>query len=103
MSTGPLVYPTPLGSPLPPRHQRLQAWAHEYLVNLTHALRVLETEPAHLSRLERETLHSAFGAIRFDEKYNHDKLNTLRLAVLEAKRRAARMLISQVLTVKKDV
>lgn len=79
---------------------QLKEWADQYLKNLAGGLRVLETDISELSEIERLNLYNSLGANRFDEKYNHDKLASLRWAVLEEKRRNVRMLVSKVLLVK---
>lgn len=79
---------------------QLKEWADQYLKNLADGLRVLETDISELNEPERLTLYDKLGANRFDEKYNHDKLASLKWAILEEKRRNVRMLVSKVLIIK---
>ena len=69
-------------------------------MTLADGLRVLETDISELSETEKLNLYNSLGANRFDEKYNHDKLASLRWAIHEEKRRNVRMLVSKVLLVK---
>ncbi len=79
---------------------QLKQWADQYLKNLADGLRVLETDISELNEAEKLTLYNKLGANRFDEKYNHDKLASLKWAILEEKRRNVRMLVSEVLILK---
>ena len=47
-------------------------------------------------------LYQTLGAHRFEEKYNGDKIASLKWAILEEKRKIVRTLISKVLVIKEE-
>ncbi len=56
----------------------LKEWTDQYLKNLAGGMQVLETDRSALNETEKLTLYNKLGANRFDEKYNHDKLASLK-------------------------
>lgn len=78
----------------------LKAWAGQYLQDVREALDALSADPEALSDGERALRFEVYGAARFLEKFDGDRLQALRWAILEEKRRTVRMLVDEVLVVK---
>lgn len=80
--------------------ERLKKWAADYLQNVERGLQALDTPPEALNERETNILYDRLGAVRYETKFDGDKLAALRWAILEEKRRIVRTLLSGVLVVK---
>ncbi len=82
--------------------EQLKDWANQYLSNLANGLNLLETAIEEISEDEFFEIYQTLGAHRFEEKYNGDKIASLKWAILEEKRKIVRTLISKVLVIKEE-
>jgi site-specific DNA recombinase len=80
--------------------ERLKAWAETYLIDVGHALRLLETDVTTLSDKVQDKLYEKLEANRFESKYEGDKQAALKWAIFEEKRRVIKTIVSSVLVVK---
>jgi DNA invertase Pin-like site-specific DNA recombinase len=80
--------------------EHLKAWADQYLADIGRGLQALNSDVTELDEKERASLYSTLEAGRFAEKFDGDRIEALRWAVLEEKRRTVRMLVSEILVVK---
>lgn len=79
--------------------EHLKVWADQYLADIGRGLQALNSDVAELTEEEQARLYSTLEAGRFAEKFDGDRIEALRWAVLEEKRRTVRMLVSEILVV----
>lgn len=73
-----------------------QEWADNYLTNLAAGMATMELDAQELSEEDREYLYQELEAWRFEDKFPDNKLEQLKWAQLEERRRVVRALIKRV-------